>query len=583
MPEKVEVLNGKIRHRTAPVAFVQALRVNLAPRIVELQATGVDDGAGLFVYDLNGDQYPDIVLAGHNTILWNRAGNLEAGQLLVGDGQPTQTRTGLIADLNGDGILDWLCDNQGGRTLELHPGLKESSTNGAFAGVGIPIPITTHPLRAPTAITGGDIDHDGDIDLYITQYRAPYESMPKEYWNANDGYGNTLLINDGKGNFREGTDAAGLAPKQFRRTYSSSFVDLDQDGDLDLVVVSDFCGTDLYLNDGNGKFTDVTDKDLDDPHTFGMSHTFADYDHDGQLDMYVTGMSSTTSRRLERMGAFPPGYDQANKMRSVMGYGNRMYLAKPGGGFAEPAYKDAVARTGWSWGTASLDFDNDGDEDIYIGNGHITGKSTEDYCSSFWCRDIYLLPGVKGTQMQSYLDSIPNQQNMSWDGYQANSLLVNQSGKGFQDLSYMLDVGFDYDTRQVVATDLDLDGRVDLVLVRKPDATEMAKAEGKAAHAVILYRNVLAEAANRDWIGVTLNGTAKVSPLGAIIELDTTQGKRRATLVSGDSYICQHPAQKHFGLEPGNQVKSMTVIWPDGSKTTLENPKPKQYHALAPK
>jgi hypothetical protein len=116
-------------------------------------------------------------------------------------------------------------------------------------------------------------------------------------------------------------------------------VDLDGDGDLDLVVVSDFCGTDLYLNDGSGRFQDVTDTRLESPRTFGMSHTFADYDRDGRLDMFVTGMSSTTSRRLERMAAFPAGYDEANRMRAVMGYGNRMYLAQADGGFAEPAYK----------------------------------------------------------------------------------------------------------------------------------------------------------------------------------------------------------------------------------------------------
>jgi len=569
-PRQVEVLNGKIRRRSAEPSFVKELSIRLLSGTVQAQSTGVDYGGYFSIYDLNGDQFPEIILPCLNKILWNRGGTaFRVGQILAAAGQSPSTRTCLVADLNGDGILDWLCDSGGGSKLEFHPGLKNMDTNGAFAEAGIPIPFTAHALKNPTAITAGDIDRDGDLDLYVTQYRAPYESMPKEYWNANDGYGNALLINDGQGGFSDGTAAAGLTPKQFRRTYSSSFIDIDNDGDLDLVVVSDFCGTDLYLNDGEGKFTDVTDTDLDDPHTFGMSHTIADYDHDGRLDMFVTGMSSTTSRRLERMGAFPPGFDKVNEMRSVMGYGNRMYMAKPDQGFVEPKFRESVRNTGWSWGATSFDFDNDGDEDIYVGNGHVTGKTTEDYCTSFWCRDIYLLPGVEQAQMESYLESIPNLQNMSWDGYQANSLLVNQSGKGFQSFSYMLDVGFDYDTRQVVAADLDLDGRVDLVLTRQ-------QAD------VIIYRNVLKEAAEREWIGVTLSGTPTVSPLGAVIELDTAQGMRRATVVSGDSYICQHPAQKHFGIEPGNKVKSITVVWPDGSRTVKQDPEPRHYYAMSP-
>ena len=69
--------------------------------------------------------------------------------------------------------------------------------------------------------------------------------------------------------------------KRHRRTYSNSLVDLDDDGDLDLLVVSDFAGIDLYENDGHGRFTDITDRKIAQPHFFGMAHTFGDYDRDG--------------------------------------------------------------------------------------------------------------------------------------------------------------------------------------------------------------------------------------------------------------------------------------------------------------
>src|SRR6185295_15523495 len=101
------------------------------------------------------------------------------------------------------------------------------------------------------------------------------------------------------GIFHDETEEAGLAQKRFRRTYSASFVDLDDDGDLDLLVVSDFAGVDLYYNDGMGRFRDVTVTALDEPHAFGMAHTFGDFDLDGKIDFFVIGMSSVVADRLD--------------------------------------------------------------------------------------------------------------------------------------------------------------------------------------------------------------------------------------------------------------------------------------------
>src|SRR5262245_39460532 len=92
------------------------------------------------------------------------------------------------------------------------------------------------------------------------------------FYDSNNGEPGYLLQNDGRGNFKDITVEAGLGPKRFRLSYSASFVDLDQDRDLDLIVVSDFSGTDVYNNDGKGKFTDVTDKAIDNRSAFGMSH-----------------------------------------------------------------------------------------------------------------------------------------------------------------------------------------------------------------------------------------------------------------------------------------------------------------------
>ena len=134
-----------------------------------------------------------------------------------------------------------------------------------------------------------------------------------------------------------------MSQKRFRRTYSSSFIDIDDDGDLDLLVVNDFAGFDLHLNDGRGQFTDVTADFGRDRHLFGMAHTFGDYDLDGDLDFYVIGMSSTTARRLEWIGIGPDDKPEHNALRAAMGYGNRMFLRKADG-FELAPFNDQVAR-----------------------------------------------------------------------------------------------------------------------------------------------------------------------------------------------------------------------------------------------
>ena len=106
------------------------------------------------------------------------------------------------------------------------------------------------PLIMPIASTSGDVDGDNDLDVFITQYKSPYiyGQMPTPYYDANDGFPSYLLINDGKGNFKDMTTEYGLHEKRFRRTYSCSFLDIDNDNFLDLITVNDFAGIDIYKN-----------------------------------------------------------------------------------------------------------------------------------------------------------------------------------------------------------------------------------------------------------------------------------------------------------------------------------------------
>lgn len=572
-PKTIKLKSGRLARRVGPRAFEAAAVIEGQTK----QPAQRDDMGAIAVYDLDGDQLPEIILGNANRIFWNKGGmKFKAAPLIPEGGEIHSSVVGLVGDFDGDGRLDWLCDSAKAH-LMLYPGRED----GSFAPQPHPVPLKI-PLRVPSCLTAGDIDGDGDLDLFAGQWRSLYEKMPSRFWDANDGFGNTLLLNDGKGNFTDLTANRGLGEKRFRRTYSSSFVDLDRDLDLDLIVVSDFYGLDVFLNDGKGTFHDATADLVKQPHAFGMSHTMADYNRDGLTDLYLLGMGSTTARRLEKMKAHPEILSGAKTMRSIMGYGNRFYLGQENGSLLEPDFSSQVARTGWAWGSTSFDFDNDGDQDIYVGNGHISGKSTRDYCSNFWCRDIYLLRDRKAPVISNYLNSLTTLQTESWDGYQVNSLLINQSGKGFASAAFMLDVGFDFDTRRVLSADLDLDGRPDLLVGRQESTSGFFHdaASETTPPALLVLRNTLPEAAQRNWIAFSLEGKPGVSPLGAVVELQTKGQTQRAVVISGDSFMCQHPAQKHFGLGSENKVEQVRVTWPDGSKTVLNQPEIKTIHLI---
>ncbi|MDW8308764.1 MAG: CRTAC1 family protein [Verrucomicrobiales bacterium] len=439
----------------------------------------------LLVYDLDGDGPAEIVLPLRNR-LYRRGGDgrytaeplcpMVAGEMSIG----------LIADFDGDGAADLLGEGRSG--LVLFPG----SSDGRFDQPGRPAWTPETPLRNPMALTCGDIDRDGDLDVFLGQYRNPDlgQVLRPAYYDANDGYPSFLLRNDGTGHFVDATAAAGLEAKRWRRIFSASWVDLDDDADPDLLVVSDFAGVDLYRNDGHGRFTDVTAPWVAEPWAFGMAHALADFNADGFLDFLMIGMNSPTVDRLEHLGLHRPqsGHDPA--MRRRMTYGNRLYLGHAGGGFAPAPANTHLARTGWSWGCSAADFDNDGFPDLYIANGYETQRTVRDYESEFWLHDLYVDDGVEDVTATMYFDAKfarTRGRGWSYGGYEKNRLFLNQEGRDFLEAAHLFDVALEADSRSVVTDDLDGDGWMDL-LVTTSEVWPIAK------QTLRVYKNALGDA-----------------------------------------------------------------------------------------
>ena len=524
----------------------------------------------LIVYDLDQCGFPEILLVAKNLLYRRQSDGTYRPEKLCKFPTP-YIWSALLADFDGDGFVDLLCDKYEG--LYLFKGSPQGRFDQPAKLVGKP------SVRNAMVMTCGDIDADGDLDVFLAQYEEPYSNgtMPTPFYDANDGNPSYLLLNDGHGNFKDATVGSGLENKRWRRSYSASFADLDDDGDLDLIVVSDFAGVDLYRGDGHGHFTDVTAEWVPDSHAFGMGHTLADFNRDGRLDLLMIGMTSPAVNRLEHLGLWRPDVQEDRAMRSRMTFGNRLYVATgQTPRFEQNALGDSIAHSGWSWGCGAADFDNDGFPDVYIANGLESNQSVRDYEAEFWLHDQYIANETNHFEAGLYFKTKfarTRSRDYSYGGYEKNRLYLNQDGQSFLETAYLFGLAIEEDCRNVVVEDLDGDGRVDLLVTT-------LEIWPKKKQTLRVYKNTLGDVGN--WIGFRFREVGEGgSPVGVRVTLRCEGRSAIGQIVTGDGYRSQHANTVHFGLGQADRADSVEIRWPNGQTVALRQPDINRYHSLS--
>lgn len=584
-PQSLRLGKYKLLARKGGIPFVK----------MPLPETGKVVSHPLLVRDVNGDGLPEILIPSQNTFFENQGGMKFQRQDLLRVAPPGMSPSDLahamplsasvLDDFTGNGGLDLVIAVPRFGVF-LYRGAEDGFSlrpERIFAAESAPDLSSVmeselkSDLQFPSVITSGDLDGNGTTDLWIGQYKESMANggIPDPIFDANSGYPSYLLINHGNGKFEERSVAAGLNERRHRWTYTASFWDFDEDRDLDLITVNDFSGVDAYENDSRGNFKMVTDQLVDERANFGMGHTIADFNRDGHLDFYVTGMSSTTARRLEALGLRREGFPEIDQLRMRMAFGNRMYMGSSDGRFRQPEYASEVARSGWAWGVAPIDLGNDGFPELYVANGHRSGKSCRDYCTEFWTHDVYLdgkLPAATTLKVFEGISKKWGGGQSSWNGFEKNALFLNRGGTNFVNVAFLFGLGFEYDARTVVVEDLDADGRLDLLVVQIDSNQKPPK------ETVHLYRNQWEE--NGNWIGVNVSRPSG-SICGTRVVVETADSKYPAVYVNGDSFYCQHSAVKHFGLGSSKEVSKITVTWPDSRVSVIEKPAINKYHQVS--
>ena len=562
-PDRIDLSRLEWLERAGAPAFKPAKRQDITPNDGNIF---IDP---LILYDFNGDGRVEVILGCKNRIYRNLGeGRFKAETLCPKFSETVFNVT--LEDLSGDGVVDVVsCGNDGIYLIEGQP-------DGIFDGEARFAWKAPKKVLDPMVMTTGDIDGDGDVDLWLSQYKLPYikGQMPTPIYDANDGFPGYLLLNDGTGRLTDSTAEAGLAAKRHRRSYSASFADIDDDRDLDLVVVSDFAGVDIYLNDSTGKFTEATDRLVGNRYGFGMAHTFADYDADGRMDFLMIGMNSWAVERLLSMKLAPPTHRHYTERLADLTFGNRLYFGA-GAKFEQRPMGDRVANTGWSWGATSFDADNDGDTDLFIANGHKSRESVKDYERQFWCHDIYHGTSESNPAMEVYINGRSSRlygAGHSYGGYEKNRLLLNRENMSLEDVAFLMNASHEIDSRNVTSGDIDGDGRLDLIF------THFSVWPEPVTQGLMVALN-LWPGDNR-WVGFRLARSVGCPSLnGTKVRLRAGGRDQLRVIVNGDSYRSQHAPIAHFGLGQA-AVEFVEIQWLNGQTTRIEEPSPGLYHAV---
>ena len=297
---------------------------------------------GAAVADIDNDGWLDLILVsqvpGLNNVFRNKGdGGFEnvTEQSNLGFVED-RIKSPLFFDYDGDGHIDLFMDVAG--VASLYRNMGDMSFTNMTVSSGLNIPLTMF------SAAGGDYDRDGDVDLYL----AVNDSNKSE---------SQLWRNNGDGSFTNVANQAGLVSSEdfdFTLEFSPSFADINNDGWPDLLVVSDFNNSQVYINNGDGSFRNATTEVITDEG--GMGSAVGDYDNDGDLDWFVSSIWDPDQNPFKPWG---------------VSSGNRLYKNK-GDGVFEDATDEAGVRVGyWGWGSLFGDFNNDGYLDLFHTNGFI--------------------------------------------------------------------------------------------------------------------------------------------------------------------------------------------------------------------
>ena len=494
-------------------------------------------GSGVALLDYDNDGWLDIYLLNGSTVAALKGKEPAPRELLLHnnhDGTFTDVteKSGLanerwgfgvaVGDYDNDGWPDIYVSNYGKNRL------YHNNHDGTFTDVAEKAGVALGGWS--TGATWGDYDHDGYLDLFVPGYvkfdinHPPVSGqggLPAGFCQFRGvtvmcgprglpGEPDHLFHNNHDGTFTDVSVKAGVDDKRGYYGLSSVFVDVDDDGWVDLAVANDSVPKYLYRNRHDGTFEDVSYLSgfaLNDEgrEQAAMGIGVGDYKRDGRVGLYITNFSDDY---------------------------NTLYQNDGDASFTDVSRRAAIAELTTpflGWGTGFLDFDNDGWLDIFVANGHVYPEVDKTDWGTTYAQRPLLLRNLEGNKFTE-VPAAPG-----------SGLAVVKTARG------------------AAFGDIFNDGRIDVVLNNMDDTPTLLRNVVKNGNHWVAFKLVGGEKSPRDAIGAKVFVTA-----GGV--------RQRGDVFSGGSYASSSDQRLHFGLGPATKIDKVEIHWPSGVKSEIVPP-----------
>lgn len=523
-------------------------------------------GGGVATGDINNDGLIDVYFTGNQVAnkLYLNKGNLQFEDITEKAGVSGDDRwyTGVtMADVNADGFLDIYC-SVSGKFGPKNNQLFLNNGDGTFSEKAKEFGIDD--AGSSVQATYFDYDKDGDLDLYVANYPPTRFDSPTFVYaynmkNVKDDMTDRLYQNNGH-SFTDVTNESGL--RSFGLSLSATIGDLNNDSWPDIYVSNDFNSPDfMYLNNQDGTFKEVIKQATSHTAFYGMGTDIADFNNDGNLDIFQVDMDAKSNRRKKaNMSSMNPSLflDIAEAGFQYQYMHNCMQLNSGFFNDGIPHFSNVSRITGtsstdWSWGPLFADFDNDGNKDLFISNGTRREINNNDYFNKLEEK------GMKSDSSLQMTLKIPSEKI-------DNFIFKNKGNLEFERANDIWGIEYKGFSNGVSYADLDNDGDLELITNNIDDYASV-------------FENKSSEINN--YLKIKFQGIQEnIFGIGNRVYLTTAGSTQMQELTLTRGFQSSVAPEVHFGIGKAEKIETLKVVWPDGKIQELSNVNPNQTIVL---
>jgi len=536
------------------------------------------NGGGVGVGDINNDGFPDLFFCGNmvDNRLYLNNGDFTFRDITenAGVASPGVWSTGVsMVDINGDGWLDiYVCKSGNPEGENRHNELFINNRDLTFSEKAGEYGINNKGLSTHAAFF--DFDKDGDLDCYLLnnsfQSVGGYNLAPGQR-NIRDTLGGNKFYRNDNNHFTDISEEAGIYGSSIGFGLGVSIADINMDGWQDIYISNDFFEKDyLYMNNGDGTFSEVLENQINELSIGSMGADIADINNDGFPEIFVTEMLPKGEARLKTKAMFESWdkYSQNIKNgyyrqfgRNVLQLNNGIVIdgGGDGGGGDDRTYFSEIGRlagveaTDWSWGALILDMDNDGWKDLFVANGIYKDLLDQDYINFMAEPEtVRQILRKENRVLRRLVDAMPSEPV-------ANYAFANNGDLTFTDNTDVWGLNEPGFSSGSAFGDLDNDGDLDIVVnnVNMPPFIYRNEANSITQNHSLTVRLEF-KGGNRHGLGsqviVRAGGFSYYQELAPMRGFESNVDNRL-----------------HFGLGDNETVDSLIIYWPDNTMSVLSD------------